>query len=112
MEKRKYSDRRETLLKAVTEKRRRVKLLAVQLGGGKCVICGYNKYRGALDLHHVFGRKKFSLGGTGYSHSWKDIKKEISKCVLLCSNCHREVGGGVTLIPKAVLVKKNMCKMR
>ena len=54
-EKRKYADRQEELIKAVAKRRRKIKLLAIQYKGGKYQICGYNKYPGALDLHHIGG---------------------------------------------------------
>lgn len=96
MDKRKYSDRREELIKAVAKRRRRVKELAIEYKGGKCQICGYNKYVGALDLHHISGVKEFGIADKGYTRSWEKIKAEINKCVLLCANCHREVEGGIT----------------
>ena len=72
-----------------------MKELAIESKGGKCQICGYFKYIGALELHHVFGTKEFGISEKGYTRSWEKIKAEIQKCVLLCANCHREVGGGL-----------------
>lgn len=95
MEKRKYADRREELIKAVAKRRRKVKELAIEYKGGKCQICGYKKYVGALELHHVYGKKDFGIADKGYTRSWNKIKQELDKCILLCANCHREVGGGV-----------------
>ncbi len=45
--------------------------------GGKCELCGYSKYSGALDLHHARGKKEFSIGEKGYTRSWVKIRKEI-----------------------------------
>lgn len=73
-------------------RRRRVKLKAIQYKGGKCEICGYDKYVGALDFHHKDPNEKdFTLADKGHSQSWERVKKEIDKCMLLCSNCHREI---------------------
>lgn len=88
------------MIEAVAKRRRKVKLLAIESKGSKCEICGYCKYAGALELHHAFGKKEFGLGEKGYTRSWKKIKEEIEKCVLLCANCHREVGGGIIKLPK------------
>jgi 5-methylcytosine-specific restriction endonuclease McrA len=60
-----------------------------------CAICGYNKYHGALDFHHVNPRdKKFNLTIDDFRHKKSNIFiAEINKCILLCSNCHAEVEG-------------------
>ena len=75
--------------------------MVVEYKGGECVICGYKKYVGAFDLHHKEDSpKEFGLSERGMTRSWEKIKKESDKCVLLCANCHREVHGGVTQLPK------------
>ena len=99
-DKRKYTDRRNELIRAVAKRRRKIKILAIEYKGGKCQICGYFKFPGALDLHHLDPKtKKFALGDKGYTRSWKIIKLELDKCALLCANCHREVEGGITPLP-------------
>jgi hypothetical protein len=104
-ETRTYKGRAEYLINAVRIKRRRLKEVAVQAKGGKCVICGYDKYIGALDLHHVRGKKEFTIGDTGYTYSKEKLKAELKKCILVCSNCHREIEAGVTKLPKSSLNK-------
>ncbi len=99
-EKRKYSDRAQYLIQAVTKRRRKIKSMAIEYKGGKCQICGYKKYQGALDLHHINGVKEFSIGEKGYARSWKRTKTELEKCVLVCANCHRELEAGITQLPK------------
>lgn len=76
----------------VQRRRLKVKEMAVEYLGGKCQICGYNKYIGALEFHHRDPKEKdFSIGYKGYTRSWKRVKKELDKCDLLCSNCHKEM---------------------
>ena len=76
---------------AVQKRRRKLKELAVEYKGGKCEICGYNKYIGALEFHHNEPEHKdFGISKTGSTRSFEKIKLEIDKCRLLCSNCHRE----------------------
>lgn len=94
-DRRTYADRREELIKAVAKRRRKIKTLAIEYKGGKCQICGYKNYQGALDLHHI-ADKKFGIGDKGYTRSWVKIKSELDKCILVCANCHREIEGGIT----------------
>lgn len=71
--------------------RNRIKLRKYKLKKG-CQICGYNKCPDALEFHHLNKEDKKIIGGTNtYNHKYKDIMKEIKKCILLCSNCHKEL---------------------
>jgi len=105
-DKRKYADRREELIKAVAKRRRKIKALAIEYKGGKCQICGYKKYQGALDLHHLDDNKEFGIADKGYTRSWKKVKTELDKCVLVCANCHREIEAGITQLPEVIPVEK------
>ena len=91
-----YADRRDYIIKAVAKRRRTLKAKAIEYKGGKCQICGYNKYHGSLDLHHLNpDQKKFEIGYRGYTRSWEKVKAELDKCVLVCANCHRELEAGI-----------------
>ena len=77
---------------AVKRRRKKLKMMAVELKGGKCTMCGYNRCIHALEFHHVDpSQKEFALGTSGLTRSWDRIKKELEKTILLCANCHREV---------------------
>jgi hypothetical protein len=70
------------------------KKIAVEYKGGKCLRCGYSKYIGALDFHHRDpSQKDFQLSRALKGKVLETTKKELDKCDLLCSNCHREVHG-------------------
>jgi|SRR3989344_3558379 len=106
-EKRTYADRAEYLKRAVTKRRRKLKVMVVEYKGGKCILCGYHRCIWALDLHHVDEREKlFNLSLRGLTRSWEKIKHEADKCVFVCANCHREVHAGVTQLPRATEVVK------
>lgn len=67
---------------------------AILLKGSKCNICGieYNKENSAIfDFHHRIKEKdKIRLNTSNLTRfSWDTILKELEKCDLLCSNCHR-----------------------
>ncbi len=99
-ETRTYRDRAKYNIIAVTKRRRKLKNLAIQYKGGKCMFCGYSKCNGALDFHHLDGSKKeFSLSVRGLTRSWKKIQQEVDKCLLVCANCHREIHAGLIKIP-------------
>ena len=70
-------------------KRRMAELIALK--GGKCALCGYSKCKDAMDFHHIDPRTKSFQIGTGLTRKWIDLVTEAGKCILLCSNCHREV---------------------
>lgn len=77
-------------------KERKQKL--IELCGGKCIICGYQRCQKALDFHHKEEGEKtykgFGLSANGMLAKWSTLLEEVKKCVLLCSNCHREVHAG------------------
>jgi DNA-directed RNA polymerase subunit RPC12/RpoP len=85
---------------AVAERRRRVKQLLVAEAGGRCVVCGYDRYVGALHFHHLdAGGKAFEINGKGTTRSLSSLRAEARKCTLLCANCHAEVEAGATALP-------------
>lgn len=107
-DKRTYADRAEYLIKAVAKRRRRLKEMVVEYKGGKCIICGYKRYIGAFDLHHSDDSKKnFGLSMRGLTRSWKKIKEEANKCILVCANCHREIHANYVQPPKETSGRKS-----
>lgn len=74
----------------------------VDYKGGKCKLCGYNKYIGALDFHHVNpSTKEFSIS-TLRTYSWDKLKKELDKCICVCKNCHAEIHFGIHSIHNSI----------
>lgn len=106
--KRSYADRREYLIKAVAKRRRKIREDAIKYLGGKCIFCGYDRCSAALDFHHlVENQKKFGLSQNGLTRSWAKTKLELSKCILVCANCHREIHVGL-LQPSAEMLKRKI----
>ena len=69
---------------------RKVKL--IQMSGGRCIKCGYNKNIRGLSFHHRDpDKKEFGLNINSLGRNWDSILKEFYKCDLLCLNCHAEV---------------------
>lgn len=71
---------------------------AIQYLGGECKKCGYDKYYGSIDLHHINAKVKDSKFKQLRGWSWERIKKEIENCIPLCKNCHYELHAGVTKV--------------
>lgn len=99
-ETRTYEDRKDYLNAATKKRRKKIKEMAIEYKGGKCICCGYNKYVGALEFHHLDPKEKdFSISAKGITRSWVKVKEELDKCILVCSVCHREIHGGVRDLP-------------
>lgn len=74
-----------------TAKTRAMKNKVIEMKGGKCKKCGYNKCIDALELHHLDpSTKDYQLSNTGGAPSFEKFLAEADKCILLCANCHRE----------------------
>ena len=88
-------------MKCVAEYNKRyansIKIRLVDALGGKCVVCGYDKCRQALDFHHLDPKAKEYNVNT--IRSFEKALKEAKKCVLLCANCHREFHAGLVELP-------------
>lgn len=82
--------------------RKRTKEVIIKSMGGKCQICDYDKFSAALELHHIDPKEKeFGFGGIRANpQSFEKMKAELRKCVLLCSNCHKEVHANIAVIPE------------
>lgn len=77
------------------ERRRMIKKWALEYKGNHCSVCDYDKCIEALDFHHLDpSQKEFQLSDRNLSSDWQLIQSELDKCVLLCSNCHRELHAG------------------
>jgi len=80
----------------VVDRTKKLKQEMVDYKGGCCEICGYKKYIGALDFHHKNPSEKDFTIAHIRQYKFDDlIKKELDKCMLVCSNCHREIHGNV-----------------
>lgn len=79
------------------EIRRNSKNFFMSFKGDKCEICGYDKCKASLVFHHKDGfHKEFEIGHFGKKiTSLEDlggrILDELEKCMLVCSNCHRDL---------------------
>lgn len=75
----------------VTEFRRRRKENLARVLGSKCSLCGYDRCIGALEFHHIEPENKGYQLSSGNCHNLENDLKEAEKCILVCSNCHKEI---------------------
>lgn len=81
--------------KQVKNWRKEKKKKAIEYKGGKCIICSYSRCDSALEFHHLDPKQKDFSISTNINWSFDKIKTELDKCVLVCSNCHREIHEGL-----------------
>jgi len=69
-----------------------IKKRAVKLKGSCCNLCGYKTSLKALHFHHINPHEKdFNISE---ATDWQRVEQELSKCVLVCANCHVEIHEG------------------
>ena len=89
-------DEKKRSQKSVNKRKGAQRERAIRRLGGKCQLCGYDKYSGCLNFHHLNPKdKRFSLSKNNFGKKWETLRVEIDKCVLLCANCHGEVHAGL-----------------
>lgn len=101
-----YDDWKKRRADAVKKWRLKTKLQLIDAFGGHCQICNYSKSHWALEFHHLFKEDKtFSIAqALAKPKNIKAITNELKKCVLLCSNCHREVEQGILELEDVICV--------
>lgn len=71
-------------------KRKELKQKAIEYLGGCCHDCGLTSDIPAVfDFHLIDPEQKDSDISRLVRFSWKKVREELDKCVLLCANCHR-----------------------
>ena len=59
-----------------------------------CAICEYRKCPEALHFHHLGESKAGSVSVLRRTVGKFALKEELSKCIVLCANCHNELHSG------------------
>ena len=92
------NENKERCGKNAIKKMRRRKSEAILYKGGYCSVCGvsYNNHNAVIfDFHHINPSSKDGALATFFRGKNKELtKKELDKCILVCSNCHRVIHGG------------------
>lgn len=91
------NERKQKSIDASLRSRRILKEKLVEYKGGKCEICGYDRCIKAMDFHHRNPKEKeFAL--TYMNRKWEALVNEVDKCILVCSNCHKEIHANFILL--------------
>lgn len=85
---------------------------AIELMGGKCSNCGYDKNYAALEFHHLNPNEKEFDFGKLRQCKWETVVTELKKCVMLCSNCHRETHHPDAFVKKDVVANKTLQQLK
>lgn len=60
-----------------------------------CCKCGESE-ASCLDLHHLDpSEKEVTVSNVTRYWSWDRLMKEVDKCIVVCSNCHRKIHAGI-----------------
>jgi hypothetical protein len=86
---------------AVTRRHQAMRRVLIEEAGGACALCGYDRCIVCLHFHHVDASTKLFQMTMSSGKALATYRKEASKCVLLCSNCHGEVEAGLVTSPPA-----------
>ena len=100
---------------AVKRWRLNAKMKLILSFGGKCCICGYDKCDSAFEFHHLDPSEKETSWGQfrGNPKKWEDIINEMKKCIMVCSNCHKEIHAGFAVVPEnAVRIDTNVVNVK
>ena len=75
--------------------------------GGKCARCGYDTCIKALEFHHLDPtQKEFTISNGNFR--LKEAIEESKKCILICSNCHRELHDNMWTTEELILEKEEV----
>jgi hypothetical protein len=91
-----YSQTRATRDKALRDENRK-KLDEIKRFCG-CSCCD-EKELVCLEFHHRNSSQKDFTIGQNTHRTWNYIESEISKCTIVCSNCHKKIHAGLVKIP-------------
>lgn len=73
-----------------------------------CIICGESEPC-CIDFHHINPSDKNFTIGKKIGSSKEKLLEEISKCVCVCSNCHRKIHFGLINVENYIINKSPLC---
>ena len=107
-----YAQNRENHLKVIQARKNKVykehiKRIKYIKSNSHCSLCPEFEAI-CLDFHHFCKKDVLISKAVHRGYSWERILREMEKCVILCSNCHRKVHAGKLTVTRDMLW--NRCK--
>ncbi len=87
-------ERKRKDVEKVHKRRKKLKRMAIEYKGGCCEnpSCKYKRCIDGLAFHHLDpDEKDFGISEKGLTRSWKRLKNELDKCIMVCLVCHAEI---------------------
>ncbi len=82
------------------------KIDLVHAHGKSCIACNYSRSISAYEFHHfIDGEKCFEISEL---KAYELMYKESLKCLMLCSNCHKEIHDGTIKIDTYKLINEKI----
>lgn len=85
----------------MSRRQQKIKRTLVAEAGGCCAICGYDRCLVNLHFHHLDPAAKSFAMSMATGKALAAYREEARKCVLVCANCHGELGAGIVALPPA-----------
>jgi hypothetical protein len=82
-----YKEHPEYFVEARKKRHRIASTLVSEARSQPCTDCGQSYPPCVMEFDHVRGTKAFNIGGA-YGLGAEMLKKEITKCDVVCANCH------------------------
>jgi len=93
--------------KASIKKEQILKNQLIDYKGGICQICNQSFLSAVFDFHHIEGKKEFTISSRR-KLNFNKLKLELDKCILICSNCHRQLHWKENLLDREIFSEPNL----
>lgn len=84
-----YQNNSERHIENVAKRKEEVRAWIREQKSVPCMDCGVRYPYYVMDFDHVEGEKEFGVSAAANSYGANQIREEIAKCEVVCSNCHR-----------------------
>lgn len=86
-------NRKISIYNAKQVRKKKIKKIILDAKSSGCAKCSETEVC-TLDFHHIRD-KSFTISTEVYNVSEQALLDEISKCIVVCSNCHRKIHHGI-----------------